>query len=508
MIISEIPWSSQIGFPILGVMQFLPVLGAILLVVTRRSQLAVFMALVLGLVELGLALTLRHTFVPNQPGLQLVERLPIIGLLNYHSGVDGIGVLFMLLTAFLSFMVVVYGIFIRRFEFLPRYLAVVLAMEALIMGQFATVDLLWFTLLTLTQTVFSGQLLRVWATSSEEGPAVARFYQFMGVSLLLLITATLLLGWQHAMASGGFWCSDLPSLSAIELPPALQSVIFYLLLYGLAIRIPMFPLHAWLPLVAEHGTVASAMVLLLGLKTGVYGLIRFVFPLLPYAVEQWHGYVIAIAATGIFYTALLALMQQNLRRLVAYAVVSHTSILVIGLFSLQAPAFQGSIILAANFGLAISTLLFTLGMVYMRTNTMQLSKLGGIFDFLPGIAIAFLVASLAIAGMPGTPGFDAAHLILDAAIHTFGALVTITAALGNVAAVSCLLWAFQHTFLAHPSPKEVITLARASAVETAFVVVMIVVQLVAGFHSEPWLGLVDRASRELATPYQSERKPE
>lgn len=489
--------------PLLEGIQLLPLLGGGLVLLARRRMLAIALSLLVGGLNLGLVLLLLHGFAPDATRFDHVTRLVLAGPVAYHVGVDGIGVLFLLVTAFLFLMVMIYGTFVRHFAPLHRFLGVVLLLESTVLGQFASLDLFWFALLSLGEILLAGHLLRSWATSSSEAPAVTRYYQFMGMALLLLFAAALLLGEQHAAVTHGTWRFDLPALAAIRLPLTLQTVVFFLLLYAFAIRIPMFPLHAWLPTVAEHGTVATAMVILLGLKTGVYGLLRFVFPLLPGAVLQWQGYVVAIAAAGIFYSALLALTQENLRRLLAYAVVSHTGIMVIGLFSLQAQAFQGSILLAVNFGLAVSTLFFALGIIYVRTHSVLLPRLGGLFDTLPWVGITFLVASLAVAGMPGTPGFDAAHLMLEATIHRLGALVTITAALGNVAAVACLLWAFQRAFLAPPDPGRLPAQPhpRATLVETLFVTVMLLVQLVAGFHSEPWMRLVEQPSRALAHPF-------
>lgn len=508
MTLLEIPWSAHAPFPLLATLQLLPALAAAVIFLARSTPLALGLGLTVGVAELGLCLHLLRTPFTDQGALYLVERWPLIGPLAYHGGVDGMGVLFLLLTGFLFLMVMVYGALVRLFRPLARFIATVLVLESLVMGQFAAVDLLWFILLSLGQTLFAGQLLRTWATTPDEAPMVTRYNQFMGVALLLLFTGAVLLGWQHAVVSQGVWRFDLPALAAISLPRTLQSVIFYLLLYGFAIRIPMFPLHAWLPMVAEHGTVASGMVILLGLKTGVYGLLRFVLPLLPDAVLQWHGYVVAFAAAGIFYSALLALMQQNLRRLVAYAVVSHTGILVIGLFSLQPQAFQGSLILTVNFGLAVSSLLFILGMVHLRTHTVVLGRLGGLFDHLPLVGIAFLLSCLSIVGMPGTPGFDAVHLMLESTIQRFGGLVTITAALGNVAAVAGLLWAFQRAFFSPARDGTHAPLPRATRVETLFLAVMMMVQVVTGFYSEPWFRLVEQTSHRLAMAYPVEGEGE
>jgi len=345
-----------------------------------------------------------------------------------------------------------------------------------------------------------GYLLTRWSTSPNKELAMQRFYQFMGTGLLLLLIGTLILGSNHANITGN-WSFSLYDLAKLPIPDSMSSAVFFLLFYGLAVRIPLFPLHGWLPLVAEHGTIAIAPVFLLGLKAGIYGLLRFVFPILPEAVLQWHVFVVAFAAAGIFYAALLALMQINMRRLLAFAVVSHTSILVIGLFSLSQGAFEGAVMLAINFGLATSALLLMSGMVFRRPGSMLLSRLGGLFERIPLIGITFLIAGLSIIGMPGTPGFDAIHLVLEASIHQFGAMLTIAAALGNVVAAGFLLWAFQRAFLtpAMEGSRSNLKVKRTTGSETLLAGSIIVILLGTGFYSEPWLAMLDHPLEALGT---------
>ncbi|MEO5346663.1 MAG: NADH-quinone oxidoreductase subunit M [Magnetococcus sp. YQC-9] len=488
---------------LLGWLQLLPVAGALGLLFVRRDFSAWTIALVTGLGELLLSLRLLQLYDPASPGWQWLTRIPVADWLIQLSGADGTTVLFVLLTALLTLLVLLYGGLVRRFTPLPRFFAVVLACEAALIGQFAALDLLWYTLMAALHTGFIGYLFSTWSLSTDERLATHRYYQFMGVSLLLILAATLMLGWHHAELTGGQWSFELPVLLRDERSPYLQSVLFYLLFYGLAIRLPIFPLHGWLPHVMEHGTVASAMVLLLGLKTGIYGMLRFLFPLFPDAVWHWHSYVIVVAAVGILYSALLALVQKNLRKLLAYAVISHTGILMIGLFSLHAHAFQGSIMLTGSFGVAITTLMLMAGIVHQRTRNLGFERLGGLFTPLPLVGIAFLIAGLSVVGMPGTPGFDAVHLLLEAAIERFGALVTVLAALGNVAAAACLLWAFQRAFLAAPAPSAppLLSMARATPVETGLAALLIALQLVSGFYADPWLALVKSSAQTVATPF-------
>lgn len=491
------------GLPVLGLLQALPLAAALVLLAVRRDALAVTIGLVVAVAELGIALGLYLRLDHADPGFQLAERLTLAPVLNYHAAVDGVSVLFILLTALLTLLLVVYGPG-RRMGGIPQLLALVLATEAVAMSLFTTLDLLWFVGASAVQLTLVGYLMWRWATSPAKDLAVARYFQFMATGLALLLAGTLILAWSHAGQSGGAWTFDLTELTGTRLEPGLAAVVFFLFFYGLGIRTPLFPFHGWLPLAAEHGDVAVAPTLLLGLKVGVYGLLRFVFPLMPEAALEWSGHVVGFATAGIFYAALLALMQSNLRRLLAFAVVSHTSVLLIGLFSLGPEAFQGGVMLSVTFGLAIAGLLFMTGFVYQRTRTTLLGKLGGLFDHVPLLGVAFLVAGLSIVGMPGTPGFDAAHLMLEAAIARFGALVTIAAALGNVAAAGFLLLAFQRAFLAPRPPGAVESVAGLSWMERLIAVVLILVLLGSGFYPEPWLKLVDAPLAALGAQFPHE----
>lgn len=460
---SEIPWNVQAAWPPLAVLQLLPLVGAGLMLFLRRETLALLAGIGLTGVQLLLAILLYLHHDPAQPALQFAERGTLVGWMNYHAAVDGVSILFILLTAFLSLLVAIYGP-VRGLGPPWRLMALILAIEASLMVMFTTLNLLWFILALALQIGLVGAVLRSWATSPLMGPALKTFYKFMGTALALLLAGTLIIGWGQTHAQGGGWTFDLVELRRLGVEPAFQTLAFYLLFYGLAIRTPLFPLHGWLPPLAEHGNIALAPTFLLGLKVGIYGLLRFVLPLVPEAVQEWQSFVVGFAVVGIFYAALLAMVQEDLRRLLAFAVVSHTSLIVLGVFTLDRLALEGSVMLSVTFGLALAALLFMTGLVFQRTGTTQLGELGGLFDPLPFVGIAFLVAGLSIIGMPGTPGFDAAHLVMEASIDRFGGLLTIAAALGNVLAAGFLLWAFQRAFLgAGPTANP----ALASVVPTA-----------------------------------------
>lgn len=478
--------------PLLGMLQLLPLMAGLLLIWVR-GWAAVAVASMASVAELWLALGLYLQFDASQPAgvMQFAENIRVLGAFRYHVAVDGISVLFVLLTAVINLLNVTF-VLVRRLH-TTSMLAVMMIIEAVIMSLFMTVDLLWFTSMLLLETLLIAYLTLHWPTIPDIQPTLARYLQFMAVGLGLTLFGTLLLGWNYADAHGGHWSFSLYELAGMkpEADSKLGTLVFFSLFYGLGIRTPLFPLHGWLPGFMLNGNVATAPIYLLGLKVGIYGLLRFVLPIVPDAVWEWHTIATIFAATGVFYAAFLAMRQRTLRELLAFAVISHTGILTIGLFSLHRMAFQGVVLLALDFGLAITGLLLMTGMLWQRTRTTRMSKLGGMLDYIPIVGLAFLVAGLAIVGMPGTPGFDAVHFVLEGSIKRFGALITVAAALGNLVAAGFLLRAFQRAFLSEPGiDTSHWDKHPAYPAEQVMAGIVIVVTLVTGFYSTPWITLI------------------
>jgi len=498
----EIAWSQSIKFPVLTVLQLLPVLGLVLLSFIRTRRLAMPVAILFAVAELVVAVYAYHYFDAGSAAFQFAETTRLLGVVSYHAAIDGIGMLFILLTGALSLLVIIYGP-VRGLQPAGSLAMITFAIESSLMSMFSSLNLLWFACVSMVNMVLVGHMIWRWSTSPEKESTLWRYYQFTGSGLVLLFAGTLLLGHQqHGATAADTY--DLFRLVANPLTGDTGTWVFFLLFYGLAIRIPLFPFHGWLPLAAEHGSVAVAPVFLVGIKVGIYGLLRFVFPVVPEAITYWQKYIVAFAFVGIFYAALLAMLQINIRRLLAYAVVSHTSILVIGMFSLSALSFQGSILLSANFGLAISALFLMTGLVYRRTRTALMSQMGSLFDRIPLIGVTFFIAGLAIIGMPGTPGFDSVHLVLEASIRQFGALVTIAAAAGNVLAAGFLLRAFQKAFLSPASGKIINTVEaeHTTPVEALIAGILIIIIVATGFIDEPWFELLDSPAKALGSLYK------
>ncbi len=494
VLMSEIPWYGQMGFPCLFALQALPCLGALMVFFLGEKPWAVIVGKMVALLEFALALMATWAIDPLSRNFQLAERLDFFG---YHAAIDGISVLFMLVAALLTLLMTLYGM--SRGMISPgRLFAVLLLAEAGLMGMLVTVNLLWFAFFSGLELWAVTFLLRRWALSLAENQALARFIQYQAFGWCLFAAGGVVLGWAYADSHAGRWSFDLFELVGVLPAGKFETVAFYLLFYGLALRTPLFPLHGWLPNMAQYGLIAVAPALMVGAKVGVYGMVRFVLPLTPNAVVYWQPYVVGFAMAGIFFTAALAFQQTNLRRLLAFAVVSHTSLLVIGVFSLHEAGIQGAMLLAANFGLAVSGMWFIVGFIFRRTGTTELDELSGLFERIPFLAVAFLVFGLAIVGMPGTPGFDAAHLVLEASIDSFGALSTVAAALGNVVAAGFLLWAFQKAFLSTHDKGRDVTVDHTLPMEYVVCGLALLALLAIGFFTEPWLHLTEMASRVAA----------
>jgi NADH-quinone oxidoreductase subunit M len=500
----EIPWSDQAPFPVLSVLAFLPLLTAAVVqwAGSRRQAFVVGLAgtgLELGLAAFVLAALDRHT-----AQLQFAEHLQLLPFLSYHLAVDGLSVLFIAATALLSFLLVFYGRIVAEEPF-PHYLAGVFVFQAMLISLFMTQDLLQFWLLAATELLPAAYITLHWGTGRERQRATVRYLQFMGGGLAMLLAGPLVMGWNHAQVAGQ-WSFDLADLLATPLPPALQTVVFVFMFYGLSVRMAQFPFHAWLPELAQHGTLATVGVFLVGSKLGIYGLLRFVLPLLPEAVHAFKPLAVGLGLGGIFYGALLALMQLNLRRLLAFAVVSHTGMLVIGVFCLDREGLAGALLLAVNFGFAGSALLFASGLLLHRAGSALLPRLGELFDPMPLLGITFLIAALSTMAMPGTPGFDAAHLLLEGAIENHDLIVGVIVAVGNVLAAAFLLWAFQRTFLAHRRETVIRPLkTRLTLTEAVLNGLVCAVLLGVGFYSEPWLEVVDKSVTTLADRFAAKK---
>ncbi|MDH5551770.1 MAG: NADH-quinone oxidoreductase subunit M [Nitrosomonas sp.] len=502
-------WSETAAFPLLSTMALVPLVAMFIVLLLPSPSLALRTGFIGTILTLLLSFYLLIVFDADRPGIQLYEQMQSF-FFSYSVGVDGTSILFIPLTAILMFVALIYILTTRRSSDRIQ-IACILGYGAILIAAFSAMNALQFWFMCLLELI-PVVIMTIRAGSGHNRRwVVALLLQHWGSGLLMVLAGFLMFGFS-VMGSGDILSFDWIVLKQSDAVIEYGTLIFFLLFFGYAIRMPLFPFHGWLPVLAEQGTIASAGIFLLGLKLGIYAVIRFVIPFLPEVAEQWAGFVLVLGLIGIFYGSLLALMQINIRRLLAFAVVSQTGMLVIGIFDFNTYGMEGSILLSLAFGLATAGIMFCIGMIYKRTHTAYIPRLGGMFDANPAIAVLFVICALSTMVMPGTPGFDGIHLLVEGTIKGHGWLVSIAILFGNVLAAALLLRAFQQIFIAEPKRHQGPFLYSPAAStlpslrnEKTIAAIICIIIIGVGLNTSPWLHVIDQGVSpmdELHSPYE------
>ncbi len=425
---------------------FLPLVGVAVILVggkTLRDDAARVIALVATLATFFVSLVAFGKFDPAVAGFQLVEQaewVPSIGL-GYVMGVDGVSIWLVLLTTFLFPVAVLASWPVTKDVRL--YMVAMLALETAVIGSFLALDLLLFFLFFEALLVPMYFLIGGWGSARRVYAAIKFFLYTMAGSAFLFL-ATLFL-WSRSSGLEGGATFDLRELTDVAggLPAVTARWLFLGFLVAFAVKVPLFPLHTWLPDAHTEAPTAGS-VLLAGvlLKVGAYGLIRFNLALFPEASRYFATFVSILAVIGILYGAVAALIQTDIKRLVAYSSVSHLGFVVLGIFAFTNQGVTGGVLQMVNHGLATGALFLLVGMVYDRTHTRELGEMGGLAGVMPWLLGSFLFAVFASVGLPGLNGFVGEFLVIAgtfAVNQWFGAL----AALAVILAAIYLLWSYQ-----------------------------------------------------------------
>ena len=323
-------WQESGGFPVLTTMTVIPVVAMIAVLVSRSTTLALRIAVAASLVNAVVSLYTLSLFDGEKIGIQLAEQVSLLGL-SYSVGVDGINILFIPLITCVSLLLLVY-LSATRAASNTGLIATVLAYEAILIGAFCALNLMQFWLWTVAELALVIMATKQSGFDQKKRHLMVRLVQYFGCSLLMTLTGFLLLAF-GLIDSEHDLTFDLLTLKSNNAYLHDETLIFILLFYGFAIRLPLFPFHGWLPLLAEHNSLICLTVFVVGVKLGLYAMIRFIFPLIPGIAEQWAGFVMVICLISIFYGALLAFMQNHVYRLLAFATISQSGILSLGVFS-------------------------------------------------------------------------------------------------------------------------------------------------------------------------------
>jgi NADH-quinone oxidoreductase subunit M len=406
------------GLPLTSFFLAALALGVLLIWLLPRPGAARVVALAVALFELAVALAGAVLFDPAQPGFQFVERhawIPSLGV-HYHVGLDGLSVLFPPVTALL-FIGAILASWNRVHTLTRLYYSLLLLLEAAILGVFCALDTVLFYLfweLTLIPLYF---LVSLWGSGPNRRHAATKYTLVMLVGGVALLFGFVVLAFGAADVTGGPPVFDLPTLLETTLPRERQYLVFLLLLLGFGVKVPLVPVHTWLPLIAMEGP-AAIVALVVGLKLGAYGLIRFAVPLAPQAAQELHWLLAGLGTATILYGALAALAQTNLRRMLGYASLSHVGLVVLGIASFNLQGVQGAVFQLLNFAIVSGGLFLLSSHLHHRVGSTDLAHLGGAAQTMPLLASMFLLFGLAGMGLPGTSGFPAELLILLSAFKS------------------------------------------------------------------------------------------
>ena len=429
--------------PWLSVVTFVPVAGAVIVafVPSRALNLIRWSTLAIALVTFGLSLAMLGAYQGSSGGFQLVERAGWVGPLNiqYILGVDGISLWMVLMTTFLMPAAVLASWKIDRQ--VKSYMISFLILETAMVGTFLALDLLLFFLFFEALLFPMYFIIGGWGYERRVYAAIKFFLYTMAGSAFLL--AAILFLYFQAGSQLGQPTFDFQQLQRLELPAASARWLFLGFFVAFAVKVPLFPLHTWLPDAhTEAPTAGSVMLAAVLLKVGAYGLIRFNLVLFPEASAYFRLFVIVLAIIGIVYGAAVALIQTDLKRLVAYSSVSHLGFVVLGIFAFTVEGMSGGVLQMVNHGLSTGALFLLVGMLYERIHTRDMGKMGGLARVVPVFAGVFLFVALSSIGLPGLNGFVGEFLILIGAFAANKAYAVIAVA-GVVLAAIYLLWAYQ-----------------------------------------------------------------
>jgi NADH-quinone oxidoreductase subunit M len=433
-------------FPILSSLIALPIAGALLLLAvpdeTRHEALIHRVALIVSLLVFAETVLLWARFNPMTADFQFVERhawIPSFGI-SYTVGVDGVSLLLLVLTGFLTPLAL-----LSSWESVNRnvraFCAFLLLLESAMMGVFVSLDLFLFYVFWDAMLIPMYFLIGIWGYDRRIYAAVKFILYTMAGSMLMLL-AILGLAWLHLTATGTY-SFDLLTLYDTAVPAHLQVWFFLAFAIAFAIKVPLVPFHTWLPDAHVEAPTAGSVILAgVLLKMGTYGLVRFAFPLFPVAATLFAPYLATLAVVGIIYGALVAMVQPDLKKLVAYSSVSHLGFVVLGIAAMNTQSVQGAVYQMLNHGVSTGGLFLIVGMLSDRRHTRAIAEYGGLKKVAPHLVAAFLIVTLASIGLPGLNGFVGEFLILLGAF-TWNPRFAALAATGVLLSATYMLWMFQ-----------------------------------------------------------------
>jgi NADH-quinone oxidoreductase subunit M len=467
-----------VDFPLLTVITFLPLIGAVVLLLLRSERLIRWTSLLITVATLAGSLPLLSDFDKTTHHMQFVESRPWIEAwgIEYAVGVDGISVLFVVLAALLSVLCV--AVSWRAIDTRVKdFFLALLIMETAMIGVFVSLNLFLFFVFWELMLIPMFLLIGVWGGPNRVYASVKFVLFTLAGSVFMLVGIIVLFD-----AAGGTF--DFQALAETRLSPQLQMWLFFAFFAAFAVKVPMFPLHTWLPDAHTEAPTAGSVILAgILLKMGAYGFIRLSLPLFPDAVRALLVPMLALSVTAIIYGAYVTLTQSDLKRLIAYSSVSHMGFVTLGIFTISRAGVEGGVLQMINHGIVTGALFLCVGIIYERTHSREIEDYGGLSRAAPVFSTFFAIFTLAAIGMPGTNTFIGEFLVVSAAFRAgvvYGALAIVGVLLG----VTYMCWLFFRLVLREARPRVEETVFDLGPREVLLLTPLVVLVILIGVQPE------------------------
>jgi NADH-quinone oxidoreductase subunit M len=491
------------GFPVLSLTTFLPIVGALFIFALRGDDEAVrrnarWVALWATLVTFVVSLNLVWNFDAGSPEFQFVEKRPWLGgAINYHMGVDGISLPFVILTTGLMPLCILasWTVIERRVK---EYMIAFLALETLMIGTFSALDLVLFYLFFEGGLIPMFLIIGVWG-----GPrrvyASFKFFLYTLAGSLLMLLAIMAMYWDAGT-------TDIAALMRHGFSPGMQKWLWFAFFASFAVKMPMWPVHTWLPDAhVEAPTAGSVILAAILLKMGGYGFLRFSLPMFPLASHDFAPLVFALSVIAIIYTSLVALVQEDMKKLIAYSSVAHMGFVTMGIFAATTQGIAGGIFQMISHGLVSGALFLCVGVVYDRMHTREIAAYGGLVNRMPVYAAVFMLFTMANVGLPGTSGFVGEFLAL---MGTFKAntWVASLATIGVILSACYALWLYRKIVFGALQKPALVGIRDMGWREGVVFAPLVILTLLFGFYPKPVLDMSSASVNALVETYHAALK--
>ena len=485
-------------FPILSSLILLPLIGGLFILLSRSSdksnyQSSKYVALFVSFANFFVSIYLWYIFDPGTSDFQFVEnRLWLEGFINYKVGIDGISILFIVLTTLITPLCII-SVNQSINTKLKEFLIAILVMESLMIGVFCSLDLVIFYLFFEGGLIPMFLIIGIWGGTRRVYSAF-KFFLFTLLGSVLMLVAIISIYWITGT-------TDIIELNNLRIDAKYQNLLWLAFFSSFAVKTPMWPFHTWLPDAhVEAPTAGSVLLAAILLKMAGYGFIRFSIGLFPIASENFVPLIYTLSLIAIVYTSLVALMQDDMKKLIAYSSVAHMGFVTLGIFTMTQQGLEGSIVQMISHGLVSAALFVCVGVVYDRMHSRLIITYGGLVSAMPKYAILFMVFTLAAVGLPGTSGFVGEFLILMGVFQK-SFLVAAIASLGVILGAAYMLWLYKRVIFGELINKDLLKMLDLNKSEIFILISLAIPVLFFGFYPEPLLNTIELSIGNLIDSY-------